>query len=1189
MTTPVEKRNASKFCEFHGEVGHTTDECMHLKRQIEEMLKAGKLSHLIKELKQNTRKDQAKTVKKGETSGKDKSLAILMVQAWQRVARQRITQTFSPESVISFPSLGEEDGMEGPMIIEAETGGHCVHHMYVDGGSSLEILYEHCFNRFRPEVKNQMVPAATPLIGFSGEIIWPLGQISLLVKIGDEEHSTSAWMDFMVVRSPSPYNGIIGRPGVRKIRAIPSTTHGMLKFLIVGGIVTLRSSRIIPLECSMVSEPGMSRPVINQVTEEKIQVAIHLEYPEQTKPTDTIGVPWHIAKHRLNIREGCLPVRQKKRGQAPKRNKAICEEVAKLVDVGIMKEVHYHSWLSNPVMVKKHDDSWRMCVDFKDLNKECLKDGYPLPEIDWKLESLCGYPFKCFLDAYKGYHQIKMAEEDEDKTTFITSQGIFCYSKMSFGLKNAGATYQRLVDKAFQKQIGRNLEVYVDDLVIKCRTEKEVIRYIEETFRTLREINMKLNQKKCAFGMREGTFLGYKVHADGLRVCPDKVEAVLNLSSPRCLKDVQKLNGKLASLNRFLSKSAEKSLPFFKTLKKCTKKSDFQWTAEAEIAFKQMKQSIAELKEELIMYLAAAKEAISAVLITERDGKQVPIYFVSHALQGPEINYTPMEKINTCFVQTENSVKGQILADFIVERSEDDILDTPMEEGETLPDPWVLFRDRSSCVDGSRAGLIITNPEGMEFTYALRFRFDATNNEAKYEALIAGLSIAGFAHLRKQVLVEELREKSIDEKDVLAVIEEEGHTWMTPVHEYLTEGILPEEKKKERAVGRKAKRYAVINETLYKKSFLGPWLRCVGPLQANYILREIHEGSCRMHSGPRSVVAKALRSGYYWPTMHTDARNLIRECSDCRVHRPVPRNPHEKLTPITSPWPFYKWGIDIAGPFSEGPGKVKFLIVAMDYFTKWIEEKPMVTITGAQVKKFVWDNMVCRFGLPGEIVSDNGKQFRDNPFKDQCEKLNIRQCFAFMKHPQANGLVERANRSLREGIKARLGEENKNWVEEISHVLWAYRTMIKSSNGETPFSLTYGAESVIPVEIGMPTLRTTEVDMIKNNEDLGINLDLLEEKREQAAIQEARSKAKTEKYYNARVRSTSFRPGDLVYWNNKESHAKDGGKLGPKWEGPYEVTEALGRGAYKLRDRNGNILPRTWNICNLKKCYVHEM
>ncbi|GJU56103.1 hypothetical protein Tco_1229817 [Tanacetum coccineum] len=149
--------------------------------------------------------------------------------------------------------------------------------------------------------------------------------------------------------------------------------------------------------------------------------------------------------------------------------------------------------------------------------------------------------------------------------------------------------------------------------------------------------------------------------------------------------------------------------------------------------------------------------------------------------------------------------------------------------------------------------------------------------------------------------------------------------------------------------------------------------------------------------------------------------------------------------------------------------------------------------------------------------------------------------------------------------------------------------MIKSSNGETPFSLTYGMEAVIPVETGMPTLRTAEVDMIKNNEDLGINLDLLEEKREQTAIQEAKSKAKMEKYYNAKVRSTSFRPGDFVYRNNEASHAEDLGKLGPKWEGPYKVTKALGRGAYKLRDRNGDTLPRTWNVYNLKKCYMHGM
>ncbi|GJZ88543.1 hypothetical protein Tco_0660325 [Tanacetum coccineum] len=251
--------------------------------------------------------------------------------------------------MISFPPLGEEDGTEGPMVIEAGVGGHLVHRMYVDGVASLEILYEHCFNQLRSEIKNQMVPATTYLVGFSGEIIWPLRQVSLLVKIGDEEHSTSTWMNFMVVRSHSPYNGIIGRPGVTRIKAIPSTSHEMLKFPVTGGTVILRSSRIIPLECAMILGPKMQRPVVDQGIEEKIQVAIHPEYPEQTiaigstltgegrkklcgllrqnldnfawKPTDMTGVPRHIAEHRLNVREGCFLVIQKKRGKHPRETR----------------------------------------------------------------------------------------------------------------------------------------------------------------------------------------------------------------------------------------------------------------------------------------------------------------------------------------------------------------------------------------------------------------------------------------------------------------------------------------------------------------------------------------------------------------------------------------------------------------------------------------------------------------------------------------------------------------------------------------------------------------------------------------------------------------------------------------------------------------------------------------------------
>nr|GEV80986.1 hypothetical protein [Tanacetum cinerariifolium] len=276
-----------------------------------------------------------------------------------------------------------------------------------------------------------------------------------------------------------------------------------------------------------------------------------------------------------------------------------------------------------------------------------------------------------------------MAKEDEEKTTFITSQGIFCYFKMPFGLKNAEATYQRLVDKAFQKQNKKNLKVYVDNLVIKSRTEQEIIRDIEETFKTLKKINMKLNPKKYTFRIEEGMFLGYKVNTKGIKLIAE--------------------------------------LPTS--------------TATAK-------------QEELIIYLAITKEAMSAVLMTERETTHIPIYFVSRVLQANQADLSRPEI-------AERMKKWNIK----LERPEDEPLDTPIEAKEELSDLWTLFTDGLSCVDGFEAGLILTNPEGAEFIYALRFRFDATNNEAEYKALIVGLKIAeqmGIKNLTQAVIPEEI-------------------------------------------------------------------------------------------------------------------------------------------------------------------------------------------------------------------------------------------------------------------------------------------------------------------------------------------------------------------------------------------------------------------------------------------------
>ncbi|GJW20112.1 reverse transcriptase domain-containing protein [Tanacetum coccineum] len=333
MVTSVEKRSSNKFCELHNDKGHNTDECMQLKKQIEELVRAVNISHFIKEIRQD--KDQQRTGKK-DAPVKDKAAAIYMIQLWQRVTRQKVTQSFDRAKEITFPPLAVNEGIKGPLIIEAEIGGHTVHRMYIDGGSSMEVLFKHCFNRLRPEIKSQMVPA-TLLIGFSGEIIWPLRQLRLLVSIGDAEHSTKSWMNFMIVRSPSPYNGIIGRPRIREIQAIPSTAHGMLKFPVDGGIVTIRSTILMPTECAAITTTPKDSAKKAKAGHENFKAAIHPDFPDQEitiggalstkgrtelcallkgnldifawQPSDMTGVPRSIAEYRLNIREGYLPVR----------------------------------------------------------------------------------------------------------------------------------------------------------------------------------------------------------------------------------------------------------------------------------------------------------------------------------------------------------------------------------------------------------------------------------------------------------------------------------------------------------------------------------------------------------------------------------------------------------------------------------------------------------------------------------------------------------------------------------------------------------------------------------------------------------------------------------------------------------------------------------------------------------------
>ncbi|XP_071714610.1 uncharacterized protein [Rutidosis leptorrhynchoides] len=412
--------------------------------------------------------------------------------------------------------------------------------------------------------------------------------------------------------------------------------------------------------------------------------------------------------------------------------------------------------------------------------------------------------------------------------------------------------------------------------------------------------------------------------------------------------------------------------------------------------------------EILYLYISIANEAFGSVLIAERNKVQKPVYFVSKALAGSEINYAPIEKFIYALVLTSRrlcryfqghlihvltdlpvknvlnkpavsgrlaqwtielgafeisyiprtSVKGQVLADYLAEMTGD--LEVIHERAQLTPpshEIWDLFTDGASCIEGAGAGLVLTNSTCEEHTYALRFNFDVTNNEAKYEALLVGLNLArkknitqlrayvdsqlvanqfngsfeahelsmqkylkllkesaekfeffelsqvsrsqnkkadalsklaalAFSHFQKQVWVEELPNKSIDGNLFVAVVEEVEPNWMDPIVNYLRNSALPEDKKEARLVRERAPMYVLENNVLYRKSYLGPLMRCVGPAEAVTIVEEVHSGSCALHSGYKTIAGKIMRMGYFWPTLYRDVAQIVKRCKSCQRHAP---------------------------------------------------------------------------------------------------------------------------------------------------------------------------------------------------------------------------------------------------------------------------------------------------------------
>ncbi|XP_072087192.1 uncharacterized protein [Arachis hypogaea] len=740
--------------------------------------------------------------------------------------------TNNPQPVQDIPEMTfcttdfncKDTNLDDPVVISLQLGDLIVRKVLLDPGSSADVLFFTTFEKMKLST-NILQPSVGDLVGFSGERVPVIGSVWLQTTLGEQPLSKTHHIQYLVVDCFSPYNLILGRPFLNRFAAIVSTVHLCVKFPVQDNIVAtvhgdLQEARycyntsLKPIKRSCerhinsinAEQPILAeldpradfqdRPLPNEeltklmLTDDPMKftfIGTFVKDKEREKLIrllqenadlfawtfgDMPGIDPSVITHKLAISPAARPISQKKRNLGTEKRLASMTEAKKLINANFIREIRFTTWLANVVMVKKNNGKWRMCVDFTDLNKACPKDAYPLPSIDTLVDNSCGYGTLSFMDAYSGYNQILMHPSDQDKTAFITEYGNYCYN--------------RLMNKVFEQQIGRNIEVYIDDMVAKTKVGHSHTEDLAEIFGQIRAYKMRLNPEKCAFGVLGGKFLGFILTSRGIEANPEKCQAILDMNSPTNIKEVQRLTGRLAALSRFLPCLAAKSFSFFRCLRKNT---TFQWDENCEIAFKSLKQFLSKppvlqkpnIGEPLYLYLSVTDIAVSSVLVAEKERTQQPVYFVSKSLQNAELRYLRLEKLayalvfsarrlrpyfqsHTIYVKTSQplrqvlakpelvgilikwsielsefdiqyqprgSVKSQYLADFVVEFT------GPSPDIEDAS--WVLFVDGASNPHGSGAGILLENAEGVVIEHSLRFSFKASNNQAEYETLLARL------------------------------------------------------------------------------------------------------------------------------------------------------------------------------------------------------------------------------------------------------------------------------------------------------------------------------------------------------------------------------------------------------------------------------------------------------------------
>ena len=914
-----------------------------------------------------------------------------------------------------------------------------------------------------------------------------------------------------------------------------------------------------------------------------------------------------VLEHRIDT-AAARPVRQQLRRFPPAHVEAISEQVDSMLAQGVI-EPAWSPWASNIVLVRKKDGSLRCCIDYRRLNDVTVKDAYPLPRIDQSLEAMTQAQWFSSCDLKAAYHQIQVSPEDRDKTAFICPRGMYRFRTMPFGLCNAGATFQRLMDVVMS---GLHLEVclvYLDDIVVYARTPEEHLQRLAMVFDRLSRAGLKLKPEKCRFFQRSVKFLGHVVSHEGIGTDPEKIRAVVEWPTPTSVSDTRSFLGLASYYRRFVRNFAEVAAPLHALTKKDAK---FVWTEEAQRAFEALQAALISPpilamptdEGEFVVDTDASDRTIGAVLSQSQDGIERVIAYASRALDSRERNYCVSRKELLAIVHFLKYFKQYLLGRRFKVRTDHSALmwlrKTPEPIGQQAR--WCEQLEEFDFVVEHRPGVKHGNADALS-------RRPCPKKECACKEPGSPLfgGPADPPRLRAAAIVvpddaspDRTGEDGVRSRESAPHVEVvsdgevgEGspspHVEATPQIDLWELDALQRAQKNDPDIAFVYKRILAADErpswndvsacSHDTKVLWSFWPRLVvreGVLMRRFdsedgkvcryqvvLPKSLREQFLELtHSGAAGHLgfkksAAAVQARAYWPTWSSDLSLYIKRCNECsRYHRgTLPR--HAEMQTPRSGEPWERVSLDITGPHPRSSRQNKYILSIVDHFSKWAEAIPLSNHTAPIVARALVVHVISRFGTPLQILTDRGTEFESELFTHLMKWLGVEKLRTTVFKPSTNGIVERFHRTLNSMLGKAVSESQKDWDDKLPFVMAAYRSSVHSSTGYSPNKLFLGRENRMPVDLakGLPLEESYEDgtfdDYVARQQEIAEQSYRLV--REHLQTNSERRKAA----YDTRVRKMEFEVGSWVWYFYPRRYS---GKS-PKWQknfvGPFLVVRQL--------------------------------